>query len=74
MSDIFTEIARRDAAPKKTVYKRVSLWQVSLGNGRITTRLYPKRRAQKIASRYNRLWGKDCDYVAGPMKVLLPKP
>lgn len=73
MADILTEISRRDVAPKKTATKLVTLWQVSLGNGRITKRLYPKARARRIAARYNRVWGKDCAYVAGPLKVRVPR-
>lgn len=73
MTDILTEISRRDGALKKTATKLVTLWHVSLGNGRITRRLYPKRRARRIAARYNRVWGKDCAYVAGPVKVRIPR-
>lgn len=73
MPDIFNEIARRDAAPKKTATKRVTRWQVSLGNGRLTKRLYPKAKAKRIAARYNRVWGGDRAYAAGPLKVDVPR-
>jgi hypothetical protein len=71
MTDIFSKLAARDAAPRPPVMKTVRLWQVSLGNGRITKRLYPKARARKLAARYNRLMGGDRAYVAGPLKVRL---
>lgn len=65
MTDIFSKIAARDAAPRAPVMKTVRLWQVSLGNGRITKRLYPKARARKLAARYNRLTGGDRAYLRG---------
>jgi hypothetical protein len=71
MSDVLTKISARDSAPQKPKLKTASLWQVSLGNGRITKRLYPKGRARKLAARYNRLTGGDRAYVAGPLKVRL---
>jgi hypothetical protein len=71
MTDVFTKIAARDAALRSPVMKTVRLWQVSLSNGRITKRLYPKARARKLAARYNRLNGGDQAYVAGPLKVRL---
>ena len=43
--------------------KKKSLWQVSLGNGRVTSRLYSYNTARRIASRYNRLFRTDAAYA-----------
>jgi hypothetical protein len=63
-TDIFTIIAARDAAPKPRRFSKRRMYQVSLGNGRVSSRLYLHRDATKISRRFNRLFSTDIAYVS----------
>lgn len=62
MKDIFNLIAERDSKPVRAPNPRRPAYCVSLGNGRISRRMSAKK-AEKLADRFNRMFGTDIAYV-----------